>query len=152
MKFSIIKHEKNNERARRRDKFHKYYIFNECDFNICIYCGELSQSLDHIPPLNIFKFCTLVELRERGILLLIVPACKECNSLLLDKEILSLQERKKYIRLKLVERNIDLLNMPKWTLEELQHLSIEMLDYIKNQVLIKDLIFSRIIYTIKFSK
>lgn len=58
---------------------------------ICIYCGELADTLDHLLPAT----WTGTAARRR---IPVVPACRECNSTLNDKHITDVAERRSYVQ------------------------------------------------------
>lgn len=42
--------------------------------DVCAYCGSVATTVDHVPPKGLYT-----EERRRGLNLVTVPACKECN-------------------------------------------------------------------------
>ena len=63
--------------------------------SVCLYCGDVASTLDHCPPLasaHLWEKST----RSRPKFLL-VPACCECNSLLGDRHLVSLDERVNFV-------------------------------------------------------
>lgn len=65
---------------------------------VCFYCGEYSILLDHYPPI------TKAEYYDTSADFMLIPSCKECNSLLSDSVQDSLIDRVNYIKSKLAKR------------------------------------------------
>jgi hypothetical protein len=64
---------------------------------ICIYCGEKSQALDHVIPRFYVSGSWRRSRTAGGEPGFKVPACNQCNSILGDKIFKNLVERKEYI-------------------------------------------------------
>lgn len=73
----------------------------------CVYCGDRANSVDHWPP------------RSYGAYGLLMPACKECNSLLGTMHPTSLGERIKTLKYLLRVRYAKYLRIPDWSEDEL---------------------------------
>lgn len=97
----------------------------------CYYCGELATCEDHAFPLialhQIYGVADLPSTR----LLVIVPACHECNTLLGEKVFDSLPRRKRYIKTRLRKRYKRILEIPSWHPQELQTLNPNFRDYVE---------------------
>lgn len=94
----------------------------------CTYCGVVSDTMDHVPPLVIAEMTreaelTLANLRK-------VPACRECNSTLSGARILTIKERREAIKEKIRKKYRKFLSMPQWDDDELEEVSPEMAKYI----------------------
>lgn len=72
------------------------------DTSRCFYCGEPSQSDDHVPALSVVDSIGTKLLI--GTRLVIVPSCLECNSILGDAPLLDVEIRAAYVSGKLAER------------------------------------------------
>jgi hypothetical protein len=85
---------------------------------ICIYCGQVGDNVDHVPPT-----CARPNLISMGLQFqypfLEVRCCGECNSALGSQGFWTVTERKRYIKQWLVRRYARVLGMPEWTPEEL---------------------------------
>lgn len=80
---------------------------------ICVYCGEMADSRDHVPP-------TTVALRI-GMRRKVVSACRECNLLLGPRPPwYSILARRRKIAEILRRRYSKVLRIPPWTEEEIQ--------------------------------
>ncbi len=65
----------------------------------CTYCGEPADTRDHVPPKVVAPFNRKT-----------VPACHRCNcSILLDKFLITVEERRAYV-LKVLRRQDDQLS------------------------------------------
>ena len=59
----------------------------------CFYCGWSREAIDHTPALHMVDLITPKKLRERGVPLLLVPSCRDCNARLGKKPLNTLYER-----------------------------------------------------------
>jgi hypothetical protein len=99
---------------KRADRPGDIYTFIAGD--ACIYCGVVAEVLDHAYPM-----AREPSLAPPGMMLL-VPACAECNSMATNEVHRSIDERRAYIHRRLRERNKSLLNTPEWDDDELAEL------------------------------
>jgi len=79
----------------------------------CVYCGNEAEVLDHAYPAS-----REPSLAPEGMLLL-VPACHECNGLLGDELHQNMSQRKEYLRRRLKKKYAKILNAPAWSDEEI---------------------------------
>jgi len=113
----------------------------------CYYCGMPALTIDHTIPKIILKSLAgqrkvLEELiGERK---LTVSSCRECNSLLSSSYQKTLIERKSYLKFKLTYKYQKLLDMPKWTKEEIKELGPDLKQDIINTMKQKKLIQKRL--------
>ncbi len=86
------------------------------DDHICIYCGLPADVIDHLTPWA---------WRDSGMIIrkVLVPACKECNSLLSSSLQTTVGERIQEAKTRLEKRYLKLLKRPVWTLDELLEVS-----------------------------
>jgi hypothetical protein len=73
-------------------KYTRKYVIG--DRYECVYCGEMADTLEHCPPLILVSNEISEEDREN---LLLVPACRECNTSLGDRYLLTLQDRAEWL-------------------------------------------------------
>lgn len=73
----------------------------------CLYCGMIADTGDHFPPVNWGR---------TGV---IIPACRECNSLAGTNHPLDLELRVDHVKNKLRKRHKKALNMPVWDADDL---------------------------------
>jgi hypothetical protein len=96
----------------------------------CYYCGEPATHEDHAYPLvalaSIYGLSDLPSPR----LLVVLPACAECNGILADKVFPTLLRRKTHLKTRLRERYKRLLDIPLWGDAELGRLGQAMQEYV----------------------
>lgn len=90
--------------------------------NICIYCGELATSIDHVPPQSVRPFISADPRLKEQYPFLEVPCCHDCNSRLTDYAAWSIDARKKLLIEKLKRKHKKLLKAPIWSSEDLKEL------------------------------
>lgn len=109
----------------------------------CHYCGCPGGTIDHVPPQSarpiILKFGL-----EKQHPFVEVHACSECNSLLGNRALWKLSQRKKFIRRALRRRYKRLLNLPNWTPEQLNELGHTLKSYVQAGLLAKIILKERI--------
>ena len=92
---------KNSERNRLYRTYNTLYTRHYIEEGyICIYCNSPADTLDHVPPLSWIEPFGLETFRSSGIPLSTVPCCRECNSLLGDRKLLTVQDRLEYLEKK----------------------------------------------------
>ena len=91
--------------------------------NLCVYCGEWAEVLDHVPPISAAHLYKAGHIK--------VPACKSCNKFLSGAIILSIKDRKKYIIEKILKKRKKSLRIPNWEEEELCEIKGFVNGYIK---------------------
>jgi len=89
----------------------------------CFYCGDIATSEDHAYPLVALRQIYGLTDLPSTCLLVIVPACHECNAILGDRVFASIYARKRYIKTRLRKRYKRLLAIPAWHPQELQALN-----------------------------
>lgn len=82
----------------------------------CVYCGELADTMDHVPPRDIS------ERMELEIDHILVPSCNECNRTLSNLFLLTLAERAEYIKRKYAKKYRKYNHSVKWDTDELNEL------------------------------
>lgn len=80
----------------------------------CVYCGLPAEGWDHVPPIS---WAAAVE-RERAPFLKI-PACGECNSILVDRPIFEIGARCWEAKKGLRKKYRKVLEIPEWDAAEL---------------------------------
>lgn len=86
----------------------------------CFYCGVPANSIDHVPPRAMRK--RMADLGEYFGVWVEVPACMWCNSTLGNLALLTLTDRKLYIKQRLRVKFKKLLASHDWTDEQLDEL------------------------------
>ena len=85
----------------------------------CAYCGEPSQGRDHIPPL---RFAGSELDLPRGARWMLVGACRECNSILGARPLLTLGARRTFLIERYTKRYGKLIDCPAWNMDEIMEL------------------------------
>lgn len=88
----------------------------------CLYCGEVAEVRDHVLPLNRLEVMTPAEVMAASDLLLLVPACRECNGWLNSQFFPTLDARQKAVQEHYVQKYRRILSMPDWSLDDLEEL------------------------------
>lgn len=101
--------------------------------NICVYCGAKAESMDHCPPLIDVYGLGTAWFFEKGIELLKVPSCNECNDSLGRKMLYTLKERKRHIELMLDIRYEELLTAPDWDEDDFDQCRGRLRDYVEDR-------------------
>lgn len=112
----------------------------------CYYCSDKSDTIDHVPPLSISYSYGAEELELRGAELLKVSACRECNVLLGNRSLLTLEERGVYLYRTLVARYTRVLHGKKFDYEEIDELGPNLRSYIQAQSDIKNWLERRLTF------
>ena len=89
----------------------------------CTYCGEPSDSMDHVVPVSVDETSRKNAKWSRKH---VVPCCRECNNLLGSVYLLTVWERAGFIEGKLSNRYKKVLNCPAWDPEDLEELSYKL--------------------------
>jgi hypothetical protein len=85
----------------------------------CIYCLSPADTLDHVPPLAWIETFGTEALRKSKIPLATVPCCRECNSLLGDRKLLTVMDRLEYLE-KRYNKLFD--KLVRWSDDELEEM------------------------------
>lgn len=92
---------KNSERIRLYKTYNSLYTRHYIEEGyVCIYCNSPAETLDHSPPLSWIEPFGVSAFRKASIPLVTVPCCKECNNLLGDRKLLTVEERLEYLEKK----------------------------------------------------
>jgi hypothetical protein len=96
----------------------------------CAYCGERSESMDHVPPLAYVRMLDSAGLTPAGLFL--APACRECNSILGTLLLQTVKERRAHVRKRIRAKYKSLLKTPFWSEQELAELDPSFADDIRS--------------------
>ena len=113
----------------RRKVFKTHYKHYHIDSK-CYYCGDPSQTIDHVPAVTVAYSIGLDELERRKINLYKVRACKQCNSILGSKELLTLDDRARFVYERLQKLYKRLLKAQEWDSEEILELGPVLRSYV----------------------
>lgn len=108
----------------------------------CIYCGMPCDSTDHIPPRHLrdqLVGLDLVALGEKE-----VPACRECNSALGRRPLITVLERRGYVKNFLRRKYASYLRIPNWTEEELETFGHDLQGMIRRNLALRDEVRKRL--------
>jgi hypothetical protein len=90
----------------------------------CVYCGVVSDTMDHVPPLHyVQRMCELGEDVDRRVK---YPACHDCNTMLGGVLDFTVTGRRAIVKEKIRRRYAKFLRIPGWDEDELDTLSPEM--------------------------
>jgi hypothetical protein len=104
---------------------------------ICVYCGLEATTRDHLLP----RTWTGDAIRRH---VLTVPACQQCNSIIGDRFVLSITDRRKYAQERIADKNRNLLNMPAWTPDEIAKLGKSLRSVVERGVFDRALLRDRL--------
>ena len=139
----------------RRNKYWRSIWINENRIwgtkNICYYCGQRANSIDHVIPQSLIRMLVALDdkeitkeiLRKRA---LKVWTCRECNSLASCSIQDSLRERREFVKDKLRKRYKKILDLPKWEENEIEELGYNLQVYVRSSAKWKEFIKQRIAY------
>lgn len=99
------------------------------DIEPCIYCGLPATGIDHIPPRAMRH--KLQDLGEYVGTWIEVPSCSWCNSTLNDLALLTITDRKLYIKQRIRAKYKRILSSVDWTDEQLEELGYSLKSKIK---------------------
>jgi len=85
---------KNNHRKQLLAVYGQLYTFDaRGDRYKCVYCGDVRECVDHVPPLTLVESKTPEALRDAGVMLITYPCCSTCNEQLGSKPLATYEER-----------------------------------------------------------
>lgn len=93
-----------------------------CAEQQCTYCGLRAETQDHVPPLVWVHSLGSEFFNNAKTLLLIVPACLECNITLSNYRLFTIKERTRYLLGRYTKKYKRFLRGTAWTEEELDEL------------------------------
>jgi hypothetical protein len=110
----------------------------------CFYCGDKWLELDHCPPLS---WCEAKEhkwFKERKIGFYLVNSCSDCNRMLSNRALFTLQERAEFIRIRL-ERKTEKIVI--WSNDEIKEMSERFQKTIKARQQMQNTLLDRLRYS-----
>jgi hypothetical protein len=108
----------------------------------CSYCAEISDTFDHVPPVSFAGWDKANAPMNKKVG---VPACKECNTLLSNRLLMTVGERASYLARKYGKRYKKVLAFEDWDQEELEELGYNLKQSILASLVIKHSVALRII-------
>lgn len=110
---------------------------------ICEYCGMVGETVDHVPPVSIRPTLVMWGLADRYPFVL-VRACRECNSVIGDKALWTVEDRKMYVASRLQRRYKRYLEMPDWSTIELDQLATTLRKTIEHELVVRNVTRQRL--------
>lgn len=104
----------------------------------CYYCGADANTKDHVPPKSAVDAVGSTKYKR----FILVRACLWCNSKLGAKQLLTLVERRDYIK-KVLRQELETMEAL-WTEEELESLGPMLRDLVKARLLKRDSLSQRV--------
>lgn len=77
---------------------HLYFRHLDAGADLCFYCGERRECLDHRPPIDSLAANGPQSLREARIPMVLLPCCRDCNQRLGSRPLLTALEACTYLR------------------------------------------------------
>lgn len=114
------------------------------DYSVCFYCGLLADTVDHIPP----KSAEVLPNRLREL----IPACRECNSLLGARMPWDKNGRRRLIKRLLRKRYKCFLKPHKWAATDIEDLGPILKSTIESHASSHEILVSRLSYRAKAYK
>ena len=113
------------------------------DFTPCTYCGLPATDREHV-----IARARAAMIRELGLAqphqFLIVPACRECNTLAGKQPFTTITEKRTYLHMILRKRYRKYLEMPLWTEEKFHEMSDGLIGMIRRAMAMRDMIKRRL--------
>ena len=109
----------------------------------CAYCGDPATSEDHVYPISALTKLGPIAHRVPHELLRIVPACMECNLLGGKNVFQSFEDKRLFIKYKLMKRYHHVVDSPRWSDAEIAQLRGRLHDWIANGENLREIVFER---------
>lgn len=109
----------------------------------CEYCGNVADTIDHVPPQCIRPTLINLKLTNR-FPFFEVKACRECNSLLGKRMLWTFRQRKKFIRRALRLKYKEVLALPDWSDSEIKQLNGNLKDFVIKRAVLKEFVRARL--------
>lgn len=122
----------------------------EDEILLCVYCGVVCDSWDHVVPQHLLKRAAELKLDLSGLYRMkrwIVPACRECNSAIGGKLTTTLQGRREIAKKHIRKKYAAFLRIPDWSEEELAEMGPSAREDIKAGIRMRDHIRKRLAWT-----
>lgn len=121
---------------------HKYHAKGQVG-DPCTYCGVVSDSMDHVPPLHyVARLAEIGEEPESDPVL--VPACRECNGALGGALVFTMTARRKHVKDRLRKKYRAQLRMPGWDADDLDGMTPEMVREILANLRLREHVMQRL--------
>jgi hypothetical protein len=115
--------------------------------DLCVYCGVLADSIDHVVPRHLLGRAEAAGLDLSRLMRMkdwTVSACCECNSILGGRIFRSMAERRKAAQDGLRKKYRSALSTPDWSEDELDTLGYRMRQKVVSAIALRDNVRQRI--------
>ena len=126
-----------NLRKKKLARYASIYKKADCPDNRCIYCGDVSDTVDHVPCLDALYCLGSGFFEDVGIVPQKFPACRECNSFLGNIFLHKLHQRGHYIHDKFMKKYAKILGTPAFSQEEIEEFDRGLRHTIENRETVK---------------
>ena|SRR3990167_265075 len=116
----------------------------------CWYCGEIAETIDHSPAIDVVLAFGQLNLISSGIELLLIPSCKECNCLLGSVMLFYPESRGFWLHEKLAKRYEKILNGGTFDEVDLSEFGPNLKKYLRTQTNVKIWVERRLSFTGRF--
>lgn len=114
---------------------------NELESNyVCVYCGCEKQCREHVIPVSYLGLTRSYNPNLNWI----VPSCNKCNQLAGNQVFFSIPEKAEYIIKEYRKKYRKIILSEDWTEEEINELDYNLRNGIKAQIILKELVISKI--------
>lgn len=113
--------------------------------SLCVYCGDPATTIDHVIPVN---FASKVRRKKgrphkrRDLGVPQVPACLDCNAILTDRFLLTVEARREFIATYL-SNQLRSNRLTQWTEDELQDLGPALQASVRQSIAVRNRLESR---------
>lgn len=87
--------------ARKRklliEQYGKLFSIPEINQDVCAYCGQKKSGMDHVPSINSIDKLGIDFFKKRNIKFILIPCCRDCNSLLGARLLHTYHERLNFV-------------------------------------------------------
>ena len=116
-----------------------YTTYEDVEIDVCYYCGQPADSIDHVTPRAIKEMCHGEHPNPVTATTETVIACRECNSALGSRFFETLADRKAAAKDHIRRKYAKYLRMPAWTDQELETLGPSLRGYVRRSLAIQKL-------------
>ena len=109
--------------------------------NNCTYCGEPSDTKDHVTPVSEYQISRKNVSYSRD---KVIPCCKECNNVLGNINVFRISERANYLYHRYRDKYKRHINLPRWSKDEILSQSKNVQQSIYDAQQLKLIIFDRL--------
>lgn len=107
------------------------------DWSNCVYCGDIADTADHVPPMKRVWAHGVDYYTQQGFDIVKAPCCRECNSVLGDRDLPTIEERAIHMYAAIQKRYKPILACPEWDIEELDELDYSLRAHIEDQACLR---------------